>query len=162
MSVAWMVPCARRPRTLESSNSDIGESSVLLNGADLLLQPLNSFLNLAVGELDERAGFSESIFKIGSIVGITPAEMQLESFGDKLEVMTESLGQNVNVTPGTDYFDPKGLDSSIHDKLSVSQRSLGRESQGINERADEITWPNPPTSVSSAQISIREQNSLTE
>jgi hypothetical protein len=59
---------------------------VLLDGADPLLQAFNPFLNLAIGELDERAGvsdagFSELIFKIGSIVGMTPVERQLESFG---------------------------------------------------------------------------------
>ena len=60
------------------------ESEMLLDSVDPLLQTFNAFLNLPVGELDERAGFPELLIQIGSIVCMTPVEMHLEPFGNQL------------------------------------------------------------------------------
>ena len=68
------------------------------------------------------------LVQIRSIIGMAQVEMHLEPFGDELEVMPESLGQNASMTLGVDYFDPKGLDSSIDDLLSLSQRILVHDS----------------------------------
>jgi hypothetical protein len=97
---------------------------MLLNGTNPLLQAFDAFLNLAVGELDEGAGFSELLVQIDSIIGMTPVEMHLKPFGDKLELMPESFGQNAGVTFGVDYFDPKGFGSSVNDLLNFRQRFL--------------------------------------
>ena len=54
--------------------------------------------------------------------------MHLEPFGDELEVMTESLGQNASVTLSADYFDPKSFGSNVNDLLNLPQRFLIHES----------------------------------
>jgi len=42
-----------------------------------------------------------------SIVSMTPAEMHLKSFSDKLDLMPESFRQNTSLMFSVDYFDPK-------------------------------------------------------
>jgi hypothetical protein len=54
---------------------------MLLDGANSLFQTLDSFLNLTIRKLDERAGFPKLLVQIGSIIGMTPVEMHPESFG---------------------------------------------------------------------------------
>ena len=54
--------------------------------------------------------------------------MHLEPFGDELEVMPESLGQNASMTLGVDYFDPKSFGSNVDDLLNLPQRFLIHES----------------------------------
>jgi hypothetical protein len=63
-----------------------------------------------------------------SIVGMAPVEMHLEPFGDELEVMPESLGQNPSMTLGVDYFDPKSFGSNVDDLSNLPQRFLIHES----------------------------------
>jgi hypothetical protein len=92
---------------------------VLLDGADPLLQAFDAFLNLAVGELDERAGFSELFLKIGSIIGMAPIEMHLKSFGNKLELMPESFCEDTSVTLAIGNFSPKGFGSSTDNLLNL-------------------------------------------
>lgn len=86
---------------------------MLLDGADPLFQAFNSFLNLAIRELDKRAGFSELFIQIGSIISMTPVEMQLESFGHELEFMPESFGQDTGMPLGIGNFDPKGFSRNV-------------------------------------------------
>jgi hypothetical protein len=78
-------------------------------------------LNLAIRKLDERAGFSELLVQIRSIIGMTPVEMHLEPFGDELELMPESLGQNTGVSLGIDNFSPKSFSSGADNLLNLRQ-----------------------------------------
>lgn len=93
---------------------------MLLNGTDPLLQTLDSFLNLAVRKLDERAGFPELLIQIGPIIGMTPVEMHLEPFGNELELMPESFGQNTGVTLGIGNVGPKCFGSRADDLLDLN------------------------------------------
>jgi hypothetical protein len=86
---------------------------MLLDGADPLFQSLDSLLNLTIRELDERTGFSELFVQIGSIVGMTPVEMQLKSFGHELDLMPKSLNENAGVPSDLDDFRPKGFSSNV-------------------------------------------------
>ena len=61
-----------------------GETEMLLYGADPLLQPLDSFLYLTVGELDERTSFPELIIHMRTIIGMAPIEVHLEAFSHEL------------------------------------------------------------------------------
>ena len=58
------------------------ESEMSLDSMNPLLQTFDAFLNLAVRKLDERAGFSELLVQMCSIVGMTPVEVHLESFSN--------------------------------------------------------------------------------
>jgi hypothetical protein len=75
-------------------------------------------------KLAERTSFPELPVQIRSTIGMTPVEMHLKLFGDKLELMPESFGQNAGVTLGVGYFDPKGFGSSVNDLLNFRQRFL--------------------------------------
>lgn len=94
---------------------------MLLDGANSLLQTFDAFLNLAIGELDESAGFPELLIQIRSIVGMTPIEMHLEPFGNQLEFVSKFFSQNAGVLFGIDDFSPKGFCSSVDDLLNVRQ-----------------------------------------
>ena len=59
---------------------------------------------------------------------MTPVEMHLEPFDNQREFVSESFGQNASMPLRVDYFDPKGLDSSIDDLLSLRQRILVHDS----------------------------------
>jgi len=100
------------------------ESEMLLDSVDPLLQTFDAFLNLPVGELDERAGFPELLIQIGSIVGMTPVEMHLEPFGNQLEFVSNSFGQNTGVTFGIGNFNSKGFSCSADDLLNLRERFL--------------------------------------
>jgi len=97
---------------------------MLLDGANSLLQTFDTFLNLAVRKLDERAGFSELLVQIGSIVGMAPVEMHLEPFGNQLEFVSKSFGQNTGVTFGIGNFNSKGFSCSADDLLNLRERFL--------------------------------------
>jgi hypothetical protein len=94
---------------------------VLLDGADPLLQAFDPFLNLAVGELDERAGFPELFLKIGSIIGMAPVKMHLEPFGNQLKFVPKPFSQDTGVPFGIDDFSPKGFSSGGDDLLNLRQ-----------------------------------------
>jgi hypothetical protein len=94
---------------------------MLLDSVDPLLQTFDVFLNLPVGELDERVGFPELLIQTGSIVGMTPVEMHLEPFGQQLEFVSKSFGQNTGVTLGIDDFSSKGFGSGADNLLNSRQ-----------------------------------------
>jgi hypothetical protein len=97
------------------------DSEMLLDCVDPLLQTFNAFLNLSVGELDERAGSPELLIQIGSIVGMTPVEMHLEPFGNQPELVSKFFSQDAGVPFGIDDFSPKGFCSSVYDLLNLRQ-----------------------------------------
>ena len=76
----------------------------------------------------EQPGFPELLVQIRSIIGMAQVEMHLEPFGDELELMPESFGQNTGMTLGVDYFDPKSFGSNVDDLLNLPQRFLIHES----------------------------------
>jgi len=100
------------------------ESEMLLDSVDPLLQTFDAFLNLAVGKLDERAGFAELLVQMCSIIGMAPVEMHLESFGNQLEFVSKSFGQNAGVTFGIGNFNSKGFSCSADDLLNLRERFL--------------------------------------
>ena len=100
------------------------ESEMLLDSVDPLLQTFDAFLNLAVGKLDERAGFAELLVQMCSIVGMAPVEMHLESFGNQLEFVSKSFGPNTGVTFGIGNFNSKGFSCSADDLLNLRERFL--------------------------------------
>ena len=97
---------------------------MLFDGTDPLLQTLDSFLNLPVGELDKCAGFPELLVQIRSIIGVTPVEMHLKPLGNELQFMPKSLGQHTGVALGIDNFSPKSFCSSADNLLNLRQRFL--------------------------------------
>jgi hypothetical protein len=100
------------------------ESEMLLDGTDPILQTLDAFLNLPLGELDERAGFSELLVQMCSIVDMAPVEMHLEPFGNQLEFVSKSFGENTGVTLGIGNFNSKGFSCSANDLLNLRERFL--------------------------------------
>lgn len=100
------------------------ESEMLLDSVDPLLQTFDAFLNLAVGKLDERAGFAELLVQMCSIIGMAPVEMHLESFGNQLEFVSKSFGQNTGVTFEIGNFNSKGFSCSADDLLNLRERFL--------------------------------------
>jgi len=67
------------------------------------------------------ASFPELLVQIRSIIGMAPVEMHLEPFGDELELMPESFGQNTGVPFGIDDFSPKSLGNRTDDLLNLLQ-----------------------------------------
>ena len=94
---------------------------MLLNGTDPLLQTFDAFLNLSVRKLDKCAGFPELLVQIGSIIGMTPVEMHLKSFGDELELMPESFGQNTGMSLGIGNLNSKSFSGSADDLLNLRE-----------------------------------------
>ena len=97
---------------------------MLFDGSNTLLQPLYPFLNLTVREVDECAGFSELFFKKGSIFGMTPVEMHLKSFGNKLEFMTKPFRQHTSMPFGIGEFSPNGVCRCSDELLDLCERFL--------------------------------------
>lgn len=97
------------PASLFSRELLNGQAEMLFNGSNTLLQALYPFLNLAIREVNESACFSKLLFKEGSIFGMAPVEMQLKSFGNKLEFMTEPFRQHASVPFGVNEFSAKGV-----------------------------------------------------
>jgi hypothetical protein len=82
---------------------------MLFDGSNTLLQSLDTFLNLAIGEVDESACFSELFFNEGSIFGMTPVEVHLKSFANKLEFMTKPFRQHTSMPFGISELSPNGV-----------------------------------------------------
>ncbi|MBY0249431.1 MAG: hypothetical protein K2Q17_17390 [Nitrospiraceae bacterium] len=109
-----------------------GETEMLLDGADPLFQPLNSFLYLTVGELDERTSFSELIIHMLTVIGMTPIEVYLEAFSHKLKFMPESFSKDACVAfrignfsaKGPGKICPKGFGRSADNLLNLGKRFL--------------------------------------
>jgi hypothetical protein len=97
------------------------ESEMLLDSVDPLLQTFDAFLNLPVGELNERAGFPELLIQIGPIVDMTPVEMHLEPFGNQLEFVSKPFSQDTSVPFGIDDFSPKSVSSGADNLLNLRQ-----------------------------------------
>lgn len=53
--------------------------------------------------------FSKLLFKERSLFGMTPVEMHLKSFGNKLKFVTEPFRQNASVPFGVRELSPKGV-----------------------------------------------------
>lgn len=85
------------------------QTETLFDGLNTLLQPLYTFLNLAIGELNECTCFSELPFKEGSIFGMPSVEMHLKSFSNKLEFVTESFCQHTSVPLGVSDVSPEAV-----------------------------------------------------
>ena len=64
------------------------------------------------------------LVQIRSIIGMTPVEMHLEPFGNQLEFVSKSFGQNTGVTFGIGNFNSKGFSGSADDLLSLRERFL--------------------------------------
>lgn len=92
---------------------------MLLDGADPLLQPLNSFLYLTVGELDERTGFPELIIHMLTVIGMTPIEVHLEAFRHKLKLMPESFSKNACVALRIGDIRPKRFRHNVSVPLDL-------------------------------------------
>lgn len=97
---------------------------MLFDGLNTLLQPLHTFLNLTIGEVNECTCFSELPFKEGSIFGMTPVEMHLKSFGNKLEFMPEPFRQNTGVPFGVRKFSSKGVGRCSDELLDLCEGFL--------------------------------------
>jgi hypothetical protein len=82
---------------------------VLFDGSNTLLQPFHTFLNLAIGEVDKCACFSELLFKEGLIFDTPLVEMHLKSFSNKLEFVTESFCQHTSVPLGVSDVSPEAV-----------------------------------------------------
>ena len=67
---------------------------MLLDGADPLFESLDSFMELTVGELDERASFPELIIQMLPVLGMTPVEMHLVSFRHKLDLAPKIFNED--------------------------------------------------------------------
>ncbi len=67
----------------------IAQPEVLLDRTDSLFRAFDTFLNLAVRDSDERAGFSELFIQMGSIISVAPLEMHLKSFRNNLKIVPE-------------------------------------------------------------------------
>lgn len=73
---------------------------MLFDGADALLQPLDSFVELAVRKVDQRTRFLKLFVEIGAIVRMTPLNVHLETFGDELEFVAEPFHQHAAMSLG--------------------------------------------------------------
>jgi hypothetical protein len=94
---------------------------MLLDGADPLLQAFDAFLNLAIRELDERAGFSELLVQIGSIVRMASVEVHLEAFSNKLEFVPKAFSQNTGMPLGFGNFNSKSFSGSADNLPNLRQ-----------------------------------------
>ena len=146
---------------------------MLLDGANSLFQTLDSFLNLTIRKLDERAGFPELLVQIGSIIGMTPVEMHLKSFGDELELMAESFGQNAGMSLDIGNLNSKSFSGSADDLLNLRERLLVHAvspyevakfmafPKGSQTALPPPRWSLPPGSVSSASTYCYSKNRRT-
>lgn len=95
---------------------------MLFYGPDTLLQPLYRILNLAIGDVDERACFSELFLKEGSILGMAPVEMHLKSFGNKVRFVREPLLQNTSMPFGVREISSKRVGRCSDELLDLRER----------------------------------------
>ncbi len=92
---------------------------MLLYGADPLFQPLDSFLYLTVGELDERTGFPELIIHMLTVIGMTPIKVHLEAFSHKLKFMPESFSKDTCVAFRIGDIRPKRFRDNVSMPLDL-------------------------------------------
>lgn len=115
---------------------------MLLDGADPLFESLDSFMELTVRELDERASFPELIIQMLPILGMTPVEVHLVPFRHKLDlapkfldedavapldltdVCSKGFRRNIGVPFDPGDVRPKGFGRGTDDLLNLSQRFL--------------------------------------
>ena len=71
--------------------------------------------------LDKRACFSELLFKKESILGMTPVEMHLKSFGNKLEFVTKPFRQNTCMPFGVRELPPKSVGCCSDELLDLGE-----------------------------------------
>ncbi len=102
---------------------------MLLDGANALFEPFNSFVYLNVRELDKGACFSELFVQIGPFLGMTLAHVHLEPFGDYLKFMPEPFGEDAAVASG---FDNIGL-QPVGEVISMVSRFGNVGSQPVGE-----------------------------
>ena len=93
---------------------------MLLDGAYPLFQPLDSFLYLTVGELDECTSFPELIIHMLTVIGMTPIEVHLESFRHKLKFMPESFSKDACVASRISTIRPKRFRHNVSVPLDPS------------------------------------------
>lgn len=72
--------------------------------------------------MNECTCFPELLFKEGLIFGMTPVEMHLKPFGNKLEFVTEPFRQNTSMPFGVREFCPNGI--GLRSKVPVSFLSI--------------------------------------
>ena len=65
--------------------------------------------------------FSKLLFKEGSIFRMTPVEMHLKSFGNKLEFVTEPFRQKAGVPFGVHELSPKGVGRCRDELLNLCE-----------------------------------------
>jgi hypothetical protein len=115
---------------------------MLLYGADSLFESLDSFMELAVREVNERASFPELIVQMLAIISVTLTKMHLKPFSHKLKFMPESFSKdacvafrigdicpkrfrrNISVPLDPGNVSPKGFGRSSDDLLNLGQRFL--------------------------------------
>jgi hypothetical protein len=113
-----------------------------LYGANPLFESLDSFMELAVREVNERASFPELIVQVLAIISVTLAEMHLKPFGHKLKFMPEFFSKearvafrigdirpkrfrrNISVPLDAGNVRPKGFGRSFDNLLNLGQRFL--------------------------------------
>ena len=78
-----------------------------LDGEHALFEPFNSFLYLTIRKLDEGARLSELFVKMGSFLGMAPAQMHLKPFGDQLKFMPEPFSEDASVAFSIGNISPK-------------------------------------------------------
>lgn len=104
-----------------------------LDGADPLFEALDSFLNLAIGELNKRTGFPELFIQMGSILGMAPVEVHLKSFGNQLKFMPKSFGENASMPFGFDDFFLKGFSRHVSVSFDVGDLYPNGFSRGSDD-----------------------------
>ena len=70
---------------------------------------------------DSRTGFSELLFQINSVIGMSLAEMHLEPFDNQLKFVPKPFSQEAGVPLGIDDFSPKGFSRGANDLLNLHQ-----------------------------------------
>jgi hypothetical protein len=111
-----------------------GEAEMLLDGAAPLFQPLDSFLYLTVGELDECTSFPELIIHMLTAIGMTPIEVHLESFRHKLKFMPESFSWDACVALRIGDIRPKCFRRNVSvplDPGNVCPKGFGRSADNL-------------------------------
>jgi hypothetical protein len=107
---------------------------MLLDGADPLFQPLNSFLYLTVGELDERTSFPELIIHMLTVIGMTPIEVHLEPFSHKLKFMPKSFSKDACVAFRIGDIRPKRFRRNVSvplDPSNICPNGFGRSADNL-------------------------------
>jgi hypothetical protein len=70
------------------------------------------------------ARFSELFFQEGAVFGMTPVEMHLKSFSNKLNLVTEPLRQNTSMPFGVREISSKRFGRCSDELLDLRERFL--------------------------------------